>query len=131
MAVDFYGTVQGVKDISGINVTKAGNEITSESQLDALITKWLKAMKSTIDSRISQKEVFETDPEFEGISNLAERKVADLFVLAQMYRTNPIMKIDNEVTKVFSSGEWQKGLKDELAPFSRRRVKVYHSGEEI
>lgn len=129
MGVDFYGTVQGVKDISGIDVTRTG--LDNETDLDNLITKWLKAVKSQIDANLSQDEVFATDPEYNGISNIAERKVADLAVLLVMYKASPIIKVDNEVTKVFSSGEWHKGLKEELAPFSRRRVKIFHTGEVI
>ena len=117
-----YCTVEDVKKISGIKPKYLGYK-DNEDELNDLITKWISQSESLINSHCHKKWENEVP---EAITNICSRLTANIIAFHLSRGENPIKKVNDYTTKIYSSEVFTDDLKQDLKPFKKSsRIKVF------
>lgn len=129
-----YCTVDDVKKMSGVKPEKLGNQFKDdESAFNALINEWIAQAEGLINSYCKRNwypvvtdgvttEV--TVPK--AVKNVCIRLVANIIAFRYSRKDNPIKKVNDFSTTIFSSEVFTDDLKRDLKPFVKaQRVAVF------
>ena len=124
-----YGTAQRVRELTGVKPSDLG--VADMAALDNLISAWLADISAEIDARINGP----VDPEAEptrhaGVTAVAIRTTAKMVSYAIHSRSTPIVQVGDFAVQMLNSSEVSRELDRELQPYYRRKISLFHSGEE-
>lgn len=110
-----YCTVEDVKKISGIKPKNLGYK-DNEDDFEALITEWISQSESLINS-YCHKEWENEVPE--AIKLICSRLTSNIIAFHLSRGENPIKKVNDYTTKIYSSEVFTDDLKQDLKPFKK------------
>jgi|SRR5690606_23111091 len=124
-----YGTAQRVRELTGVKPSDLG--VADMAALDNLISAWLADISAEIDARINGP----VDPEAEptrhaGVTAVAIRTAAKMVSYAVHSRSTPIVQVGEFAVQMLNSSEISRELDRELRPYYRRKISLFHSGDE-
>ncbi len=126
---EFYGSAEGVKKLTNITADQF-RVIDDEDELDDLLETWLIRISSAINTRLVQGEIEEDNPKYPGITDIAERKCADLIAVAKQLHTGDIVNVNEFAVHILNTSQAFKDLTKELKPYQRRKVSVTWTGRD-
>lgn len=117
-----YCTVKDVTKISGIRPKNLGYK-DKEEEFEQLITEWISQSESLINSYCHKKWEEETP---EAIKNICARLTSNIIAFHLSRGENPIKKVNDYTTKIYSSEVFTDDLKQDLKPFKKSsQIKVF------
>lgn len=118
-----YCTVEDVKEISGIRPKNLGFK-DNEEDFNKLITKWISQSESLINS-FCHKE-WEDSNVPDAINLICSRLTSNIIAFHLSRGENPIKKVNDYTTKIYSSEVFTDDLKQDLKPFKKSsRINVF------
>lgn len=114
-----YCTIEDVRRL-GFKNKSLGKEYT-EDEVEEIINKYIIQASSLIEQYCHRKW---TDNVPEGITLCTARLVMNIVAFNQSRRDNPIKKVNDYTTKIFSSEVFSDDIRKDLNPF--RKVKPPH-----
>ena len=122
-------TPKNIKDLTGIKPSDYQFNDTEEDPnvlLDELLEEWITRIGSHVHSRL-KRSITEEDDEYDAIRDIIIRTVAKVVAVSQQQRTTPIVQTSDFAVNILDTSEVIKGLRQEIAPFKRRRISVFSS----
>ena len=117
-----YCTVDDVKKTCGIKPKNLGFK-ENETDFDSLIADWISQSEDLINSYCNKEwenEVPET------VRNVCARLVSNMIAFRLSRGENPIKKVNDYTTKIYSSEIFTEDLRRDLKPFKKSsRIKVF------
>lgn len=121
-----YCTVDDVKNLSGVKSEKLGNQFkNNEIEFNALITDWIEQAEGLINSYcgrnwyVVNNGVTTTQDVPLAVKNVCIRLVANIIAFRHARKDNPIRKVNDFSTTIFSSEIFTDDLKHDLKPFKK------------
>jgi len=124
-----YGTAQRVRELTGVKPSDLG--VADVATLDNLISTWLADISAEIDARINGPIDQQIEPtRHAGVTAVAVRTAAKMISYAIHSRSTPIVQVGDFAVQMLNSSEIIRELDRELRPYYRRKISLFHSGDE-
>lgn len=121
-----YCSVEDVKRLSGIKPKHLGLK-DDENKFEEIINDWISQAEGYINSFCKRKwEGTEQDPVPSMVKSVCTRLVANIIAFHFARKDNPIRKVNDYTTKIFSSEVFTDDLRQDLKPFKKSsKVSVF------
>ena len=117
-----YCSVNDVKSMSGIRPKSMGFK-DNESDFETLIEDWIKQSEGLIDSYCNKTWENEVP---EAVRNVCTRLVSNMIAFHLSRGDNPIKKVNDYTSKIYSSEIFTDDLRQDLKPFKKSsRIRVF------